>query len=649
MGDSPKDVERGAAILDEQIAQRPLSIEEKAERLLSGSSTNAEQGDDACIALLAELSPVEYERARAKVSKRMAIRASVLDKLVQDKRKEHRATEGITFAEVAPWPEVVAGKTLLSDIFETISRFIVCKPETAQAAALWVVMTWCMDVVQVAPLAVITAPEKRCGKSQLLTLLGKLSCRALVASNITAAALFRVIDAWHPTLMVDESDAFMRENEELRGIFNSGHTRDSAYVLRVVGDEFEPKQFSTWGAKAIAGIGKLADTLMDRAVTLELRRKLPHEKVQRLRDAEPDLFDHLRARLCRFAQDNREAVRIAKPQLPHELNDRAQDNWEPLLAIADIAGGIWPETARQAAIVLSGGVEESAAIGSELLADIREIFEARREERISTKELIEALCAEEEKRWASYNRGKWINPRQVARWLKEYGIASKTIRVVGETPKGYERAQFEDAFSRYVPSSPFLSATTPQPNNHAGFGVADKKTESATSATAQQNSPAGCGVVADSGVNVAYDNDQKATEKRYNHAGCGVVADKNEKKGECTACAFDEDEREAFEERAAIMEFDGGLSREVAERRARKEVIGKRHSCWWRLSLADGKTLTVFVPSGNTRADVLKDYPDATSAEAFTLDDSSPDAPMVGEEEAAVRAWLIRLGDAFCK
>lgn len=408
--------------------------------------------DQETIERLSRLSLVEYERCRVEVAARMGMRVSTLDKMVQDAQQEQepQATNGITFEEVQPWPDQVQGDVLLSDIAETIQRFIICKPETAHAAALWVVMTWVIDVVQVAPLAVITAPEKRCGKSHLLTVLGKLSRRPMVASNISTAALYRVIDAWNPTLIVDEADAFMRDNEEMRGVLNSGHTRGAAYVVRLVGDDHAPTQFSTWGAKAIAGIGKLADTLMDRAITLELRRKLPHEEVERLRHAEPNLFGNLVSRLCRFADDNREAVRLARPPLPQSLNDRAQDNWEPLLAIADVAGGDWPKIAREAALVVSGGTEE-ATIGCELLADIQEVFDAQRTDKISTQNLIQTLCSDDEKPWATYNRGKSISPRQVSNRLRGYGIVSKDVRVGSDVLKGYERGQFEDVFSRYLP------------------------------------------------------------------------------------------------------------------------------------------------------------------------------------------------------
>jgi putative DNA primase/helicase len=406
------------------------------------------------------------------------MRASVLDKIVAKERQRAEADKGIGFDEVDPWPEAVAGDGLLSDLAATIARFIVCKPETIHAATLWLVMTWLIDEVDTAPLAVITAPEKRCGKSQLLTIMGRLSRRPVVASNISPVALFRVIDAWQPTLMIDEADAFMRENEELRGIINSGHKRDSAYVVRAVGEDFVPKQFSTWGAKAIAGIGHLADTLMDRAIVLDLRRKLPHENVERLRYAEPGLFDDLASRLCRFAEDNRDAVRRARPDLPQTLNDRQQDNWEPLLAIADVVGGVWPEQARHAALVISGSGDDTLTLGAELLFDIQEVFETKHIDRIGTADLIAALIEDDEKPWATYNRGKPVSPRQIAKRLKEYGISSKTIRIGYETQKGFEKNQFSDAFIRYLtyPENVRNNVTNPQESiNHAACSVTDMK------------------------------------------------------------------------------------------------------------------------------------------------------------------------------
>ena len=428
----------------------------------------------------------------------LGVRPVTLDAVVKDARKGTVADD-LPFVEVEPWSDAVDPAHVLTDIAATIRRFIVCDKETAHAVALWAAMTWFIEVVQVAPLAVITAPEKRCGKSQLLFLLGRLSARAITTSSISPAALYRTIDAWCPTLLIDEADAFMRDNEELRGLLNSGHTRESAYVIRTVGDSFIPTKFNTWGAKALAGIGNVADTLMDRAVIFELRRKLPHEKVERIRYAEPGLFDDLRSKLARFAEDYSEQVRQARPSLPHILNDRAQDNWEPLLAIAMIAGSAWLQLGTTAALKLSGSESESQTVGTELLADIQEIFGDDRD-RITTAELIRLLCSDEEKPWATFNRGNVISPRQVAKRLKEYGILSHTIRIGIETAKGYTADQFREVFSRYLPFSPALSVTASQTSIHAALAVTDNPQpthEEMQNVTRKPAASADCDVVTD--------------------------------------------------------------------------------------------------------------------------------------------------------
>lgn len=454
------------------------------------------------IACLVALSPVKYDRARKAKAESLGIRPATLDKLVNQARKDEEST-GLDFDDVEAWPHPVNPAELLSEVSATVRRFIICQPETADAVALWACMTWFMDVVQIAPLAVITAPEKRCGKSQLLFLLGRLSYRPLTASNISPAALFRSIDAWKPTLLVDEADAFMRDNEELRGLLNCGHTRDSAYIIRTVGETFTPTRFNVWGAKALAGIGHLADTLMDRAVTLELRRKLPHESVDRLRYAEPGLFDDLAAKLARFAEDQRDAVRRARPALPVTLNDRAQDNWEPLLSIADVAGGTWPDKARQAALKLSGVDSPTMSTGTELLADIQEVFEHKRLNKISTADLITALCDDDEKVWATYNRGKPVSPRQIAKRLADFGIKSKNVRIGYDVPKGFDLEQFQEAFARYL-SPPPESALHPLQTREACNGAASRVAEHPprssmenASATLEPAPILGCSGVAD--------------------------------------------------------------------------------------------------------------------------------------------------------
>jgi hypothetical protein len=315
-------------------------------------------------------------------------------------------------------------------------------------------MTWVVDVLKVAPLAIINAPERACGKSQLLDITGFLSNKALPSSNITTAGLFRITEMYGPTLLIDEVDTFMRDNNDLKGLINAGHTRNSAFVIRIVGENNEPKRFNVFGPKALAGISldkHLPDSTMSRAIVFNMRRKLPSESVQRLRHAEEGLFDKLKAKLARFAVDYSEAVRVSRPLLPSELSDRAQDNWESLLAIAGCAGSDYLQRATEAALKLSITNDSSVSIGTELLQSIRFIFENEAILKISSAALVDELMSREDQPWATYNKGWPMSPRQIAQLLKQYGIKPKTIRIrEGCTPKGYSSDQFDDAFARYL-------------------------------------------------------------------------------------------------------------------------------------------------------------------------------------------------------
>lgn len=368
-----------------------------------------------------------------------------------EKKEKNLSKVDDAITEITIYPTPINPSQLLQEIEQLIKKVIVCSDETAVAATLWTAMTWLIDDIQVAPLAVITAPEKRCGKSQFISLIGKLVLRPLPASNITTAALFRSIELWKPTILLDEADTFLKGNEDLRGIINAGHSRGSAFVIRVVGKEHIPQKFSVWGAKAIAGIGSLSDTLMDRAINLRMRRKRNDEKVVRLKSIDDDIFQKLTSMLARFSNDYSQLIRKARPRLPNELNDREQDNWEPLFAIADVAGNDWAERARKAALNISKSNQNATtSIGIELLSAIHDVFQNKMIARISTAELIKTLCSDEEQAWSTFNRGQPISPRQLATLLKEYGIQSKGIRIGYGTPKGYEKEQFTEAFARYL-------------------------------------------------------------------------------------------------------------------------------------------------------------------------------------------------------
>ena len=401
--------------------------------------------------------------------------------------KQETKASSAPFPEVAPFPEPVDPEQVLDEVVEILLHHVVMDRELAIVAALWIAMTWFIGVIEVAPIAIITAPEKACGKSQLLTIFGYLVLRPLQAANTTASFLFRAIEAWQPTILIDEADTFIRGNDELKGLVNAGHTRASAFVGRTVsaGDGHEPRMFNVWGAKAFAGISlekHLPDATMSRGIVIGLRRKLPDETVARLRHADRAIFEKLASKLARFAQDNAEQVRNARPPLPDELSDRDQDNMEPLLAIAECAGPEWLAKATRAALTVCKGDHVVVSTSNELLADIKAVFEREKDTRIRTTDLLSALVHDDsEAPWATYNRGKPLTARQLNRMLEPYGIHSKTVRFgPHDTPKGFEIVQFKDAFARYLTLPPVSDAPEEPPSSEESHcGPVDKRPKEA--------------------------------------------------------------------------------------------------------------------------------------------------------------------------
>ena len=370
----------------------------------------------------------------------------------------------LVLCDPEPWPLPVDGSDLLTELRGVFIRYLVLPAHAADMLSLWVIHTYAIGAVFLSPVLGILSPEKRCGKTTLLELLAALSRRAVLASNITPAALFRTVESATPTLLIDEADAFFARNDELRGIVDAGHTRTGARVIRNIpmGDRFEPRFFSTFCAKAIAAIGRLPGTVEDRAILIRMKRRARGERVERLRRDRIDCeLEPLRRRATRWVADHLDAIKSAEPVDPDGLNDRALDNWRPLLAIGDLAGGEWAERARKAAMDLSGADDEDSGLRIELLADIWRTFVGEKATNLATETLLRALNSMVERPWSEISRGKPLNARVLARLLKPFEIASKTVRLnAADTPKGYARTDFEDAVARYLPAE---SATAPQP------------------------------------------------------------------------------------------------------------------------------------------------------------------------------------------
>lgn len=231
-------------------------------------------------------------------------------------------------------------------------------------------------------------------------------------------------------------------------------------VIRLVGDDHEPRGFSTFCPTAIAAIGNLPGTIEDRAIKITMRRRLQSETIDRFRSDRVDHLRELARKAARWTADHEHALRAADPEMPEALHDRARDNWRGPLAIADLVGGEWPQTARAAALTLSaqGSDQDDQSRGVMLLMDIQRVFRDREKsggkdaQRVSSTDLALSLAAMVDRPWATWSRGKAITPAGVARVLKTFGIVPNTIKLADRSqPNGYKESQFVDAFARYLP------------------------------------------------------------------------------------------------------------------------------------------------------------------------------------------------------
>jgi hypothetical protein len=362
-----------------------------------------------------------------------------------------------------PWPEQVHLAEVLDEADAAIRRHVWIGEHQAAAAALWVSLAYHVDKCDVVPILLVRSPTKRCGKTTLGRVLAAMLPRVLAASNVTAAALFRTIEQYKPTLLIDEADTFLTVSDEVRGLVNAGHSRDTAFVIRTVGDNHEPRQFSVFGAKLLLGIGRLAPTIEDRSIIVTLDRKPPGSVVTRItRQAMADLRQIAR-KFMRWSVDYADQIDPdADPAVPEVLNDRQMDCWRPLIHLAELAGGHWPSKARAAAVALSMGADaDSEELPIRLLIDLRTVFDQNGRDAIPTSELIDGLCRLEESPWPTLCKGRPITPHKLGRLLGGFGIRSRH----GRRGNTYHREDLAPVWERYCPP-----IKRPSDNDHSQTG-----------------------------------------------------------------------------------------------------------------------------------------------------------------------------------
>ena len=306
--------------------------------------------------------------------------------------------------------------------------------------------------------------------------------------NVTPAVLARTIDDHPTTVLLDEADAVFgprsKEHEDLRAILNSGHRRGAGYARMVgEGSKMTAKTFSVYAPVALAGLGDLPETVMQRAVVLRMRRRAPGEHVEpfRLRYATAQLVP-LREQLSAWVGSIAESLAVAEPVMPTGITDRPADVWEPLLAVADAAGGEWPQRIRQACLELVSNSNSTsmASLGVRLLADVRDVFGEA--DRMHTDDLVARLVAMDEAPWGDL-RGKPLDARGLSRRLVTYGVHPVQVKLDGFNRRGYRAEDLHDPWSRYLPAKSATSATTATPQVTAPEWVALAEQVADTTAT----------------------------------------------------------------------------------------------------------------------------------------------------------------------
>jgi putative DNA primase/helicase len=446
--------------------------------------------DSKLLDVLPDLPRLDYEHLREHAAKRLGCRPPVLDRLIEERRVPKQGVEpkkqaeakqqakddgrlqgaAVLCPDVEPWPEPIDGAAVLNEIAERITSYVVLPDGAAHVIALWCAHSHCFHSFGCSPRLNITSPERGCGKTTLRDVVALFVSRPLCLENMTSAVAFRLAEQYAPVIIADECDAWLRDNEELRGLLNAAH-RKGGVVVRCEGDNNEPRLFRVYTPAVLCGIGTLPGTLHDRSIVVKLERAKAGELSARFDSRRTDKEKELCRKLARFCADNRERLQAIDPQLPDDVFNRLADNWRPLFAIAEVAGGDWPKYCAEALSKLTAKIDTVETLRVQLLADIRKIVSGKDESPIIEKvantegeieewlpsgDLCDRLIAMTERAWGEANKGgKPINERWLAIRLGDFDIKpGRFTDASGHRGRGYKVTAFREAFERYLKPEP---------------------------------------------------------------------------------------------------------------------------------------------------------------------------------------------------
>ena len=414
-------------------------------------------------------------RLRARFRKEAKVSVLALDKVLKRKGEGlSRSTlrgQVLQWLDDEPWLNEIDGAALLDEMTALIMRYVYMTEAQADTVALWILYSWLHGQWDISAFLGITSATKRCGKSLLLEVIEELALRPLnLGGQITSPALFRTIEEYRPTCLLDEADTYLRDDHGLRGLINSSQRRSGAGTVRMVklGDDFVTAFFRAFCPKVIAGIGNLTDTIRDRSILVELvRRPASGPETQYWGDRDRAETKAIRRKIARWTRDHAATLYRLRRDVPFPpgLHDRARDAWAPLLSIAERAGGGWSgQTGRawRACETITATTKDETDIAEMLLTDMRQVFHQAGDPRhLPTGKseaaydpyspaILPALIAMEGRPWSEHSRRRPLSTRGLASLLGRFKIKSGTIRPQsGPTAKGYKREAFEPVWERY--------------------------------------------------------------------------------------------------------------------------------------------------------------------------------------------------------
>jgi putative DNA primase/helicase len=412
-----------------------------------------EETDDQSFERLANLPPAQYDRCRENEAKRLKIRVATLDGEVSKRRptSDTGPQGNVTLRTVEPWPDPVNGAELLNDIAAFYERFVVLPLNAAYVLAVWCLQTWCYERFDFAAIIAIWSPEHECGKGRVLDVTEKIVRRPFRTSNTSVAVLYHVISKGNLTVLVDELDSISDEQRDaICNIFKGGfQSNGTAHRMTERNGEQVEIEFRTFCPKMIATItlDKLDKPTRSRTIGIRMQRKPRSQKVEKFRRVDGTV---LQRKCMRWAQDNTEAISHVPPMNVDECaTDRQEDVWEPLVAVAQVAGGVWEKRIRLAARQLTGNSDgASETVAHRLLAAFQSFF-AEDGDRADTKTIIVKLNEAED--FSDVNYGRGLTPQYVAKLLKPYGIEPRVHKMKdGKPARGYSREDCEQAFTTYL-------------------------------------------------------------------------------------------------------------------------------------------------------------------------------------------------------